>query len=202
MKAPDSFFNNYFANNGDIFDRASYDLCMQHVKDFDIAIDCGAHVGSWTKAMAGRFKHVYAFEPNNINHSFLVENLDGISNVTFSRFAIGDIMALVSMQQGHENSGQSHVISGDNVAMSYLDERIRHEDHARISFLKLDIEGYELQALMGARSILAQSNPVIMVELNGLGARYGVSDKQVMDYLHALGYNLAGVANKDHVYVR
>ena len=44
----DEFFVNYF-KLGDVFERKSLDIAIEHVKKWDVAVDGGAHVGSWSR---------------------------------------------------------------------------------------------------------------------------------------------------------
>lgn len=51
--------------------------------------------------------------------------------------------------------------------------------------------------MKGATHLIKLARPVIMVELNGLAARYGSNDNDVVDYLIRLGYNQVARENKD-----
>lgn len=54
--------------------------------------------------------------------------------------------------------------------------------------IKLDVEGFELPVLKGARELLAQSVSALIVELNGSGQIYGHTDNQVHQYLANAGF--------------
>ena len=63
------------------------------------------------------------------------------------------------MAEGDKNTGQGHVIAGEAITMLPLD----HFKIARLDFLKLDLEGYELPALKGAEQTINYYLPAIML---------------------------------------
>jgi hypothetical protein len=74
--------------------------------------------------------------------------------------------------------------------------------------LQLDVEGWELSVLEGAREhLLGQPKgklglimPVIMTEEKGLGRRYGVPDGAIAEYLVQFGYREVDRVNRDVIY--
>jgi hypothetical protein len=72
------------------------------------------------------------------------------------------------------------------VQVARLDDIYRDQP---VTFIKIDIEGYELPALIGATRILSQDRPVIQFELQpGAATRGGLREFGVWDYLESLGY--------------
>jgi hypothetical protein len=55
--------------------------------------------------------------------------------------------------------------------------------------LKIDVEGFEYEVLLGARGLLARRKPPICLELHlGLLERRGVAPRQVVELLQSHGY--------------
>ena len=64
---------------------------------------------------------------------------------------------------------------------------IDYPDIKKTSLIKLDIEGYELFGLMGARDILNKSRPYLIIE-TGHYKEQGYSEKDVFDFIKNAGY--------------
>ena len=205
-KAPDNWFNHKIRRGDGIFDRKSFEYTISACTKFRTALDIGAHVGTWSLGMAKRFENVLSFEPNEINYQFLKENTRNTENIQIKHCAMGDKNCHVSMMPGIENSGMSYVsLEQGDVPMMTVDYFIRESGYPVyekyiIDLIKIDVEGFELPVLMGAKDTIERYKPVIMVELSGHGDRFGFPDKDVQDYLLSLGYTLFGKTNKDYVY--
>jgi hypothetical protein len=59
---------------------------------------------------------------------------------------------------------------------------------ARISFLKIDVDGAELLVLRGAQRILRESRPPILFEAGGYTSDFGYEQQAVFDFLSNCGY--------------
>jgi len=207
-KAPDEWFNKKIQEGNGIFDPKSFNLMMKAVKNFRAALDIGAHVGTWSIGMSKRFESVYAFEPMETNFEYLLKNIKGIENIHPIKFAVGDKYIDVLMGNGKENSGQSHIIPKDtrayndvnSISMITIDEWLPIA--CDVDLMKIDVEGYELGVLKGAKETIAKHSPIIQVELNGLSKRYGTEDNDVVNQLESMGYRLFGRENKDYVYIK
>lgn len=193
----DRFFRGIFEKTGDKFDFSSLRTALKHVQDWRYAVEVGAHVGSWTRVLADRFKHVMAFEPMQANFGCLSRNTAHLKNVSLLSCAVGAEIGRCSMAGGRENSGQAHVAEGADVPVFPLDRF----GLQTLDFLKIDAEGFELPAIEGARETIARCQPVILIEENGLCARYGIKLGAAGHALEDMGYTLADRVNKDFVYV-
>jgi FkbM family methyltransferase len=153
----DSYFANYF-KGADVFEQANLDLALSFVKKWDVAIDGGAHVGSWTRYLSNKFNLVAAFEPKPENFDCLVLNTAECNNVVLSKVGLTDHKnGHCSLAQGN-NSGCWHAVEGDDARLTTL------PDFGALDFVKLDIEGHEYQALHGMLSQLVKYKPIVIIE--------------------------------------
>ncbi len=136
----------------------------------DIVIEVGANIGSLTVPLSRCCKSIYAFEPQPENFDLLVSNLNcnGIANVTAFPFAIGadigqiNIPALDTIY--HNNFGNVEAGSGElEVEIKSLD-KMRSLEKLKIKFIKIDVEGMELEVLKGAEQIINRDSPILYVE--------------------------------------
>ena len=190
---------------GHFFGRLLYDLPPDHdlthlraairlCRDHELAIDGGAHRGIWTREMWRHFKHVVSIEPVEENARHIVEGV-------VLHAALGAEAGTAKMRQGTENTGQWH---HDPEATDCPEAPIITIDAlglARVSLLKLDVEGMELFALKGAEQTIRDWRPVIVIEMNGLHRRYGTKDGETELWLIQRGYRLAEQFNKDQMWV-
>jgi FkbM family methyltransferase len=153
------------------------------------AIDAGAHRGIWTRYLEKQFDVVYAFEP-------VASLFEQLPEPRFN-VAVGDYNGRCGIAPGPDNTGQGHVTNGDDYKMVTIDSlRLQH-----IDLIKLDIEGYEIFALMGAVKTIQRCRPAIILEKNGLSARYGIADNEVDVWLAERDYRWETRWNKDHLYL-
>ena len=171
----------------DNWQAADIAVALRFVTAFRLAIDGGAHRGAVTEQLARRFARVVAIEPGPL--------ADRIVGADVVRAALGDRPGRCAMADGLENSGQRHIVKGDDVSVITLDSLGLAPD-----FIKLDVEGCEWSALMGGGSTIRAHRPVVMLEDNGLSERYGVPRGACRALMESWGAKLVAVCNKDEIY--
>lgn len=144
------------------------------VKQFDLAIDCGAHRGVITRLLVPRFRYVVAIEPSDL--------ADMITGAEVIKACVGDQPGECAMADGKYNTGQRHVVAGAGYSVITLDSLNLAPD-----FIKLDVEGMEWHALKGGEQTIKRYKPVIMLEENELNRRYGVADGEPGRLLQSWG---------------
>lgn len=152
-----------------------------------LAIDGGAHVGCWTRIMAEYFKEVHAFEPHTKGYEYLVENCGLIPGVSLHNAALMDRPCGIDIYAPGRTTLTATQVRYNPKSMNTA-VAIDQYDFEECSLLKLDVEGAELMALKGAEKTIERHKPFILVELNNLGGRFGVKDKDVRAWLVARGY--------------
>lgn len=164
---------------------------LSKLSKFGTALDIGAHRGIWTAHLVNHFDHVMAFEPTE-RYQQITDKAE-VYNV-----AVGDKIGLVKMQAGHENTGQAHVVKGEEVQIITIDS-LRLD---AVDFIKIDVEGMEYEVITGGLKTIARFRPAIMIEENGLCERYGHKWGDAGRLLESMGYIEVGKWNKDHLYMR
>lgn len=175
----------------DNFDINNLKTALGFVTKFRTAVDGGAHKGIWSKYMQDKFEKVISFEPTDYNANRF------IANTELRKKALGNRVGKVAMLSGVENTGQWYVGEGDDFDITTLD----NENITDLDFLKLDVEGYELFALMGGIKTIEKYKPTILIEQNHLSERYGVPIYGARDFLISLGYVEVARCNKDIIMV-
>lgn len=164
------------------------------LRDGEDFLDVGANVGVYSILAAGRGARVLAMEPVPDTYEQLLDN------VHLNRFAaridarnIGVGSEPGELHFSTQGGATNHVLApGESnaqavaVAVDSLD--CIAADWAPV-LIKIDVEGFEANVIQGAQRILAQSClQAVLVELNGLGARYGFSDYDIHTRLLECGF--------------
>ena len=156
---------------------------LKYVKDHSIAIDGGAHLGEFTLELARYFREVIAFEPATDLSGKLKAMTRRNTNVRVLGYALWDKVDIVALV-GNKPRGRYCIKDnkGTNISMP-----VDKFNLPSLGLIKLDLEGAELKALMGARATLDRYKPVVIVETKRLSERYGHNDAMVIDFLSKLG---------------
>jgi FkbM family methyltransferase len=172
----------------------------------DIVLDIGANIGFMTIQLAQLAKHVYAFEPSPDNFKQLQENTKHLDNVTLENIALSDkedikTLYLCPYDNGMNRLYPSKWCEGGDIVKEIptysLDWyiifwRLYDENlHNKISFIKLDVEGYEYYAIRGMEKLLQRDHPTILLEFHPPSIIESKSNpKDIYDLLKdELGYN-------------
>lgn len=192
----DRFFMQKFTETGNRFDFAGLSAAAGKARK-GVAVDVGAHVGSWAVHMARWFREVIAFEPHEENYLCLVENTKDLKNVLCCNAACGSMKTTGSVKKHGTNSGCMTMIEGDDFQVIRLDDFGLME----LDLLKIDVEGYEGHVIEGAKESIGKFRPVIVYESNGLGPKL-LKDKWIdpEPILKALGYKMTKKVQHDEVW--
>ena len=146
-----------------------YGTEKQGVRPGDIVLDCGAHIGVYTKkALAAGAKMVVAIEPSPENIECLRRNFSKDINagrVIVYPKGVWNREEEISFKK-EKFSVQDHIIQesegGDqiiHIPVTTIDKIVSELKLEKIDFIKMDIEGAEQNALMGAQQTIVTHHP-------------------------------------------
>jgi len=166
-------------------------LFEKTIRKGSTVFDLGGHVGFYTmlsSVLVGTEGKVFVFEPVPRNLFYLKGHLrlNRISNVTVIEAAVSDKKGMVSFDDS-PGSSMGHIASDGKIQVEtvVLDELIFKGEMPAPDFMKIDIEGAEMLALSGARSMLAKYHPNIILSTHG-----DVVHQECCSFLKSLGYKL------------
>ena len=187
------------------YQHKKYETAINFVPFRRLAVDIGAHVGQWTRAMVLDFYRVVAFEPVPEYAQCWRKNLEGVGHAELHEVALGaerDIVTLKNYTEG--SNGDTRVADEGDKEGGVRAPMWRLDDFnlAGIDFIKIDCEGYELNVLRGAEDTIAREHPVILVEQKrGKASAYGLSDTAAVTWLQERGYSVGASLNGDYLMV-
>lgn len=160
-------------------------------------VDVGANIGLLAlraASVVGASGHVVAVEAHPRTASFLRENvaLNGFGNVVVESCAVGDMRGTVWFSDRHsdDQNAVDLVRKGLEVPLIPLDQLLPASRVPRVHLLKIDVEGFELQALRGATDLLRRTDRILIESNAHHCARYGYHASDVYDLLRAAGFRL------------
>ncbi|BDX22499.1 hypothetical protein TUM22923_18200 [Polynucleobacter sp. TUM22923] len=158
------------------------DLLAYFIQPGSVVVDAGAFIGTHARAfsaLVGATGKVLAFEPRQATGAVLIENarLSPIANIRVINSALGSTEKTVTVQSQHIETGDNFGAltlkptegkddSGEKVAITTLDAYMLD----RLDFIKIDVEGMELEVLNGAKKTVARCRSIIFAECNSLEA--------------------------------
>lgn len=169
----------------------------QHIQPGFTVIDGGAYIGDQTIHYAnavGLNGHVIAFEPNPLPFECLEYNVRNLPQVICHRIGISHANGYMELAIEEGNYGASRLTPGTGTPIISLDRY----PLTRLDFVKLDIEGMELDALLGSENVLEELRPVIYIEVHNLLMKAkGQSFADVRKLLESHRYTVKGLDWKE-----
>jgi FkbM family methyltransferase len=173
--------------------KAESDLFAGILRPGAVVLDIGANIGVHTVYFAqavGPTGKVIAFEPQRLVYQTLCANLalNSLGNVDAINAGVGASKGVLTLPRvdytsEHNFGGISlgAYEGGDEVSVLTLDSI----GLSNVFFIKVDVEGMELDVLRGGQALLARCRPILYVE-NAEASR----SPTLIDYLQSLDYHL------------
>jgi FkbM family methyltransferase len=141
------------AGNGQ---QAQRDASLKYVKQWRVCLDIGSNIGQWTRPLAKRFKSVVCFEPNPNFRECFEKNIQE-KNVLLWPYGLSDKEHKAKQDFNstvlQQEDGDIDCRTLDSFGLTNVD------------FVKIDVDGFEIPLLNGARETLTKNDPVINIEM-------------------------------------
>jgi len=164
-----------------LYERPEISLIAPFLQPGTVALDIGAHIGVYSLFMAMMLQphgRVIAFEPFPVNYDRLVKNIRlNKAAVEPVLCALGEATETRSIRFKQQNGDSKAVnygalrIPSDSVdgnlslQIYRLDELISRYEAKKISFMKIDVERWEVQVLRGAKQTITKHRPTILIDV-------------------------------------
>ncbi len=175
---------------------------VEQIRPGSVVFDIGAHVGYYTllsQKLVGAAGEVVAFEPEIRNFRFLSDHVltNGLSGVSMHQLAVGARRGHSTFRLG-SGSGTGHLIAEAPAALSdsvvsvvAVDEFVA-EEKIQPTHMKIDVEGFEVEVLRGARNTLETLRPTLFLSTHGPRIH-----SACCQLLRLIGYQLAPLSGDD-----
>jgi FkbM family methyltransferase len=177
------------------------ELWLKYCKDKDVAVQAGGNVGLVPRRLAKDFRTVVTVEPDAANFHCLTQNLNG-GHVIPVQGALGDRAGHMGLHRIDNNCGAHHMAEGEDITMHTIDHLVSTLPEGRaVDLIALDIEGYELPAIDGAIETITRYHPTVILEMKGLGVKFGCPDDRLQARMDELGYRQVDRIGRDSVFL-
>ncbi len=154
--------------------RGVYDYHGRTVRPGDVVIGCGAHLGAFTRyALNKGARLVVSVEPSSPNALCLTKTFApeiAAGRVMVAKLAVwnredklwlaGPTSVAQAVAKSAETSGRG---AGEWVRATTIDQQMAEWGLTRVDFVKMDIEGAEVEALQGARETIRRYRPFLAI---------------------------------------
>lgn len=155
-----SIFNKIKDNTVEYFDKKIIKLSPN-----EIFLDGGAYDGDTIKTFIREskniFKNIYAFEPDNKSYIQLRKYLNKIADERIINNKVGLGKNIEKLYFTNEGNLQSKITNKSKTLIKIIP--IDSLKDIAFTYIKLDIEGFEQQALMGAKKTIGQHKPKLAI---------------------------------------
>lgn len=169
------------------FETYKSNVFLKEFNDGNVFFDIGAHFGYFSLMADGLGGKVFAFEPRPGNRSFFERHMriNTAKNVTLYPYAIGDKEGTVHFNT-NTGSATGHVSeTGDlTVEMISMDQWVSDGKLPKPDFIKIDVEGGELEVLKGCYKTISTYKPKLLVATHS-----EILHKNVLSVLDQHGYS-------------
>jgi FkbM family methyltransferase len=207
LRLPVRYYN-FFPDN---YEKENFDFLKAHCQTGNVVIDIGAHIGLFSvcaSQLVGPSGKVYAFEPAPLTHDLLAETIainqkkdiiitrkeaigekDGTTFFNVSDIAGDNSNTIIEYTDGvYRNDRDLHKVE---IKITSIDNFAKEVQLTKLDFIKMDVEGYEFQALKGAKQTLKRYRPAGVLGIHPQAIKSnGDNLEMTYDLLRELGYEI------------
>lgn len=175
-----------------------------------LALDIGASIGMNSLNYGRYFDTVDAFEPDPNIYECLLETIsaNNLDNITSHPVAVGKECGTNTLVQFPRATFANTLkplgyIGKSRPQITIQCETIDSYAFKDVNFIKIDVEGYEMNVLLGAEQTIKQSMPVLQIEIKPqMLKRQHHTPQDIFDWLSVRGYkpvHWAGDVSRPHI---
>lgn len=177
-----------FKNKQDAFE---IELLKKHIKSGDTVLDIGANIGFYATILSdivGEKGKIHCFEPDTTNFAHLKKTTASYKNIIINNKAVGPKTEKLKIYTSKELNVDHRTYKPEEYDQEIEIDAVSIDDYlkgAKVDFIKMDIQGFEMEAMKGMKDTLKNNPKVKMIsEFWPYGLRKAGSS--LMDYFNLL----------------
>lgn len=143
------------------------DICSAVIGKFRTAIDIGANIGLWARPLSDLFAKTICFEPMKSNFECLHKNMEE-KTAELHNCALSDTTGKLTLHEPVDmsNCGSPSLLPlGEGDLLHQVDVHTLDDwQYAEVDFMKIDVQGWEMKVLTGARRTLLDNKVALVCE--------------------------------------
>lgn len=163
-------------------------------------IDAGAQIGLYSILFSKICQEgvVYSFEPTD-TYDFLLENLqhNNCKNVFPNKKALSNKVGI--FEEKIYKIWSQQTIENKEFEFETIDNFVE-TNNLKIDLLKIDVDSYDYEVLLGSEKTIKNQSPIIVVELNYALHKRGYTEKDAIDFLEKNNYYVNRILD-EHNYI-
>ncbi len=187
-------------------DENEINLVKNLVRPGTDSIDVGVYRGVYSYEMSKYSNLVHSFEPNPIIFEDINKNLSKIiKNIKLYNFALSNKDEIITLKvpvrnRSYDKKNYEEYFQMGRATIHSTNEFKEYESfevnskrldsinfYNEISFIKIDVEGHEVEVIQGAKNIIKNFRPNLLVEIEEKHNKKKVST--TIKFIESLGYN-------------
>lgn len=128
----------------------------------EVFVDCGAYIGDTVESYIKnykKYKKIYSYEPSSDNFNKCIENTKKYKNVEVRPLGVGDTNKQVYFSESGASSSIINNKNSESKKVISIDDDIKE----KITYLKMDVECEEIDAIIGAKNHIKKDNPKLAI---------------------------------------
>jgi FkbM family methyltransferase len=176
------------------------DYVIKNLKQNSIVIDAGSQIGLYSILFSKICKGgwVYCFEPTDtyemLNENIKLNNCDNITSIkkplTNKVGFFKDKIYKVWSQQ---------IIEHKEFEFETIDNFV-NKNKIKLDLLKIDVDSYDYEVLLGSKKTLISQSPIVIVELNYALEKRGFNNDHAIDFMKSINYSIVDILDS-HNYI-
>ena len=180
-------------------DKFEIELLRQYIQQGDVVLDIGANIGFYANILSqlvGSTGKVHCFEPDPMNFAHLKNNTLHFNNITINNKAVGSKTEMLKIYTSKNLNVDHRTYKPDVYDREIEIQAVSIDDYLannkRVDFVKMDIQGYEMQAIKGMERMLMHNKEIkLLSEFWPYGLKKaGSSLRQYYAFLKDLGFDV------------
>lgn len=132
--------------------------------DDEVFVDCGGYKGETTEAFVEymkNYKKIYFIEPDKMLIEEAKKNLESQANIEYLCCGVGKEETVLCFDAAGDQSGSFSDKGTEKIRVVAIDDIAKD----KVTFIKMDIEGMEKEALLGAKKVISNFKPKLAISV-------------------------------------